>query len=138
MTPNDTQRHFSGPNLGLLGARALCHPTRPNRAKAPVLSDLFARSGAMFAEIKTRANRLAATARSVTGSGTTPRSRCGNSPLSASIPRRCATTTAIWRSTTLANTLFEGQVRLKKYFYVLRALLAIRYIESERGIPPVR
>ena len=34
--------------------------------------------------------------------------------------------------------LFEGQVRLKKYFYVLRALLAIRYIESERGIPPVR
>ena len=34
--------------------------------------------------------------------------------------------------------LFEGQVRLKKYFYVLRAVLAIRYIESERGIPPVR
>ena len=34
--------------------------------------------------------------------------------------------------------LFEGQVRLKKYFYVLRALLAIRYIESERGIPPIR
>ena len=34
--------------------------------------------------------------------------------------------------------LFEGQVRLKKYFYVLRPLLAIRYIESGRGIPPVR
>ena len=31
-----------------------------------------------------------------------------------------------------------SQTRLKKYFYVLRALLAIRYIESERGIPPVR
>ena len=48
MTPNDTQRHpttLQRPNLGLLGARALCHPTRPNRAKAPVLSDLFARSG---------------------------------------------------------------------------------------------
>ena len=34
--------------------------------------------------------------------------------------------------------LYEGQVRLKKYFYVLRPLLAIRYIETGRGIPPVR
>ena len=34
--------------------------------------------------------------------------------------------------------LLEGQVRLKKYFYVLRPLLAIRYIENGRGIPPVR
>ncbi len=33
--------------------------------------------------------------------------------------------------------VFKGQIRLKKYFYVLRALLAIRYIESGRGIPPV-
>ena len=32
----------------------------------------------------------------------------------------------------------EGQVRLKKYFYVLRPLLAIRYIESGQGLPPVR
>ena len=34
--------------------------------------------------------------------------------------------------------LLGGRVRLKKYFYVLRPLLAIRYIESGRGIPPVR
>ena len=33
--------------------------------------------------------------------------------------------------------LFDDQVRLKKYFYVLRPLLAIRYIEAGRGIPPV-
>lgn len=33
--------------------------------------------------------------------------------------------------------LFNDQVRLKKYFYVLRPLLAIRYIEETRGIPPV-
>ena len=33
--------------------------------------------------------------------------------------------------------LFNDQVRLKKYFYVLRPLLAIRYIEQGRGIPPV-
>ncbi len=34
--------------------------------------------------------------------------------------------------------LFEDQVRLKKYFYVLRPLLAIRHVESGRGLPPVR
>ena len=34
--------------------------------------------------------------------------------------------------------LFEDQVRLKKYLYVLRPLLAIRHIESGRGLPPVR
>lgn len=33
--------------------------------------------------------------------------------------------------------LFKEQVRLKKYFYVLRPLLAIRYIEQGLGIPPV-
>ena len=33
--------------------------------------------------------------------------------------------------------LFNDQVRLKKYFYVLRPLFAIRYIEQGRGIPPV-
>lgn len=33
--------------------------------------------------------------------------------------------------------LFSDQVRLKKYFYVLRPLLAIRHIEAGRGIPPV-
>lgn len=34
--------------------------------------------------------------------------------------------------------LFNDKVRLKKYFYVLRPLLAIRYIEHGKGIPPVR
>ena len=34
--------------------------------------------------------------------------------------------------------LFNDKVRLKKYFYVLRPLLAIRYLEAGRGIPPVR
>lgn len=33
--------------------------------------------------------------------------------------------------------LFKDQVRLKKYLYVLRPLLAIRYIESGLGLPPV-
>jgi len=33
--------------------------------------------------------------------------------------------------------LFNDKVRLKKYFYVLRPLLAIRYIEHGKGIPPV-
>jgi predicted nucleotidyltransferase len=33
--------------------------------------------------------------------------------------------------------LFQDKVRLKKYLYVLRPLLAIRYIEEGRGIPPV-
>lgn len=33
--------------------------------------------------------------------------------------------------------LFKEQVRLKKYFYVLRPLLAIRYIQAGFGVPPV-
>jgi len=33
--------------------------------------------------------------------------------------------------------LFKNKARLKKYFYVLRPLLAIRYIEAGLGIPPV-
>jgi predicted nucleotidyltransferase len=33
--------------------------------------------------------------------------------------------------------LFKDRARLKKYFYVLRPLLAIRYIEAGLGIPPV-
>jgi len=34
--------------------------------------------------------------------------------------------------------LFKGKARLKKYFYVLRPLLAIRYIEAGLGVPPVK
>ncbi len=33
--------------------------------------------------------------------------------------------------------LLKDKARLKKYFYVLRPLLAIRYIESDLGVPPV-
>ena len=33
--------------------------------------------------------------------------------------------------------MFNDQVRLKKYFYVLRPLFAIRYIEQGLGVPPV-
>lgn len=33
--------------------------------------------------------------------------------------------------------LFSDKVRLKKYFYVLRPLLAIRYIQGGLGVPPV-
>lgn len=33
--------------------------------------------------------------------------------------------------------LFQDQVRLKKYFYVLRPILAIRFIEQGLGLPPV-
>lgn len=33
--------------------------------------------------------------------------------------------------------IFQEQVRLKKYFYTLRPLLAIRYIEAGKGVPPV-
>ena len=33
--------------------------------------------------------------------------------------------------------LLKDKVRLKKYFYVLRPLLAIRYIEQDLGVPPV-
>jgi len=33
--------------------------------------------------------------------------------------------------------LFKNKARLKKYFYVLRPLLAIRFVESGLGIPPV-
>ena len=34
--------------------------------------------------------------------------------------------------------LFKDAVRPKKYFYVLRPLLAIRYLERGLGVPPVR
>jgi len=36
------------------------------------------------------------------------------------------------------DNLSKDQVRLKKYFYILRPLLAIRYIEQGFGLPPVR
>ncbi|MBW7981675.1 nucleotidyltransferase domain-containing protein [Enterobacillus tribolii] len=43
----------------------------------------------------------------------------------------------------MARKNFRGylqgeQVRLKKYFYVLRPLLAVRWIEAGKGVPPMR
>ena len=34
--------------------------------------------------------------------------------------------------------LSKDKVKLKKYFYILRPLLAIRYIQAGLGLPPVR
>ena len=43
----------------------------------------------------------------------------------------------------MARKIFRGYlqgdtVRLKKYFYVLRPLLAVRWIEAGKGVPPMR
>lgn len=43
----------------------------------------------------------------------------------------------------MARKNFRGylqgeQVRLKKYFYVLRPLLAVRWVEAGKGAPPMR
>ncbi|WP_127959826.1 nucleotidyltransferase domain-containing protein [Serratia microhaemolytica] len=49
---------------------------------------------------------------------------------------------ARWHYFSMARKNFLGylqseQVRLKKYFYVLRPLLAVRWIEAGKGIPPI-
>jgi predicted nucleotidyltransferase len=43
----------------------------------------------------------------------------------------------------MARKNFRGylqgnEVRLKKYFYVLRPLLAVRWVEAGKGVPPMR
>lgn len=48
-----------------------------------------------------------------------------------------------WHYLGMAKTNFRGylkgeQVRLKKYLYVLRPILAIQWIDAGRGIPPMR
>ncbi|MDU6924458.1 nucleotidyltransferase domain-containing protein [Franconibacter helveticus 513] len=50
---------------------------------------------------------------------------------------------ARWHYYSMARKNFRGylqgeQVRLKKYFYVLRPLLAVRWIEAGKGAPPMR
>jgi len=40
--------------------------------------------------------------------------------------------------TNAGDRLSSDTVKLKKYFYILRPLLAIRYIEAGLGLPPVR
>lgn len=50
---------------------------------------------------------------------------------------------ARWHYLSMAKKNFRGylqgdSVRLKKYFYVLRPLLAVQWIESGKGVPPMR
>lgn len=50
---------------------------------------------------------------------------------------------ARWHYYSMAKKNFRGylqgdEVRLKKYFYVLRPLLAVRWIEAGKGMPPMR
>ncbi|MBH1930501.1 nucleotidyltransferase domain-containing protein [Serratia rubidaea] len=50
---------------------------------------------------------------------------------------------ARWHYLSMARKNFRGylqgeHVRLKKYFYVLRPLLAVRWIDAGKGIPPMR
>ncbi|EOK6133508.1 nucleotidyltransferase domain-containing protein, partial [Escherichia coli] len=48
-----------------------------------------------------------------------------------------------WHYYSMAQKNFPGylqgdEVRLKKYFYVLRPLLAVRWVEAGKGVPPMR
>ncbi|HAW2788323.1 TPA: nucleotidyltransferase domain-containing protein [Escherichia coli] len=50
---------------------------------------------------------------------------------------------ARWHYYSMAQKNFRGylqgdEVRLKKYFYVLRPLLAVRWVEAGKGVPPMR
>jgi len=50
---------------------------------------------------------------------------------------------ARWHYLSMAKKNFRGylqgdSVRLKKYFYVLRPLLAVQWIEAGKGVPPMR
>lgn len=40
--------------------------------------------------------------------------------------------------TNAGDRLSDDKIKLKKYFYILRPLLAIKYIEAGLGLPPVR
>lgn len=63
--------------------------------------------------------------------------------LRAQVPRWFSPLKARWHYYSMARKNFRGylqgeQVRLKKYFYVLRPLLAVRWIEAGKGMPPMR
>lgn len=50
---------------------------------------------------------------------------------------------ARWHYYSMARKNFQSylqgdEVRLKKYFYVLRPLLAVRWVEAGKGVPPMR
>lgn len=63
--------------------------------------------------------------------------------LRAQVPDWFSPVRARWHYYSMAKKNFRGylqgdEVRLKKYFYVLRPLLAVRWIEAGKGMPPMR
>ncbi|MSG11422.1 nucleotidyltransferase, partial [Escherichia coli] len=65
------------------------------------------------------------------------------SALKAMIPQWFSPLRARWHYYSMARKNFRGYlqgetVRLKKYFYVLRPLLAVRWVEAGKGVPPMR
>ncbi len=65
------------------------------------------------------------------------------SALSALVPKWFSPVRARWHYYSMARRNFHSylqgdEVRLKKYFYVLRPLLAVRWVEVGKGVPPMR
>jgi len=63
--------------------------------------------------------------------------------LRALVPQWFSPVRARWHYYSMARKNFRSylqgdEVRLKKYFYVLRPLLAVRWVEAGRGVPPMR
>ncbi len=63
--------------------------------------------------------------------------------LRALVPAWFSPVRARWHYYSMARKNFRGylqeeEVRLKKYFYVLRPLLAVRWVEAGKGVPPMR
>lgn len=63
--------------------------------------------------------------------------------LRAQVPHWFSPVRARWHYYSMAKKNFrsylqDAEVRLKKYFYVLRPLLAVRWIEAGKGMPPMR
>jgi predicted nucleotidyltransferase len=63
--------------------------------------------------------------------------------LKAQVPHWFSPLRARWHYYSMARKNFRGylqgdEVRLKKYFYVLRPLLAVRWVEEGKGVPPIR
>lgn len=62
--------------------------------------------------------------------------------LKAMVPKWFSPLRARWHYYSMAQKNFRGylqadEVRLKKYFYVLRPLLAVRWVEAGKGVPPM-
>ncbi len=63
--------------------------------------------------------------------------------LRALVPEWFSAQKSRWHYFSMARKNFRGylqgdEVRLKKYFYVLRPLLAVQWLEAGKGMPPVR